>query len=50
MTEFSEDKQGAAIALSLLDGEINKIQAKVFNQISLEDWKKADGLDSQLIG
>ena len=40
VTDFSRDKQGVAIALSLPDDNKNKIQEKVFSQIGLDEFKK----------
>ena len=42
---LSKEKQGVAIALSLLEEDRNKIQEKVFNQIGLDQLKRDDGLD-----
>ena len=44
VTEFRKEKQGIAIALAL-PGDKNQIREKVFDQISLDDVKKEDGLD-----
>ena len=46
VTDFIKDKQGVAITLSLPEDDKNKIQEKVFSQISLDDLKKDDGLDT----
>ena len=45
VTEISKAKQGIVIALSLPEDDSNQIREKVFNQISLDDLKKEDGLD-----
>lgn len=45
VTDLRKDKQGVAIALSLPEDDKAKIREKVFEQISLVDLKKDDGLD-----
>ena len=46
MTDLRKDKQGVAIALSLQEDDKTQIREKVFEQISLDDLKKEDGLDT----
>ena len=46
VTELRKEKQGVAIALSLPENDKNQIREKVFEQISIEDLKKEDGLDT----
>ena len=46
VTDFSKDKQGVVIALSLPEEDKNKIQEKVFNEIELDKLKQDDGLDT----
>lgn len=46
VTDLSKEKQGVAIALSLPEDDKNQIREKVFDQISLSDLKKQDGLDT----
>ena len=45
ITELKKEKQGIAVALSLPEDDENRIKDKVFDQISLDDLKSADGLD-----
>ena len=45
LTELKKEKQGIAVALSLPEDDENRIKDKVFDQISLDDLKSADGLD-----
>ena len=45
ITELKKEKQGIAVALSLPEDDVNRIKDKVFDQISLDDLKSADGLD-----
>lgn len=49
VTDLRKEKQGVVIALSLPKGDKSQIREKVFDQISLDDLKKEDGLDT-LIG
>ena len=46
VTEISKAKQGIVIALSLPEDDSHQIREKVFNQISLDDLKKENGLDT----
>ena len=46
VTDLRKDKQGMAIALSLPEDDKTQIREKVFEQISLDDLKKEDGLDT----
>lgn len=46
VTDLRKDKQGVAIALSLPEDDKTQIREKVFEQISLDDLKKEDGLDT----
>ena len=46
MTDLRKDTQGVAIALSLPGDDKTHIREKVFEQISLDDLKKEDGLDT----
>ena len=46
VTDLRKDKQGVAIALSLREDDKTQIREKVFEQISLDDLKKEDGLDT----
>ena len=46
MTDLRKDKQGVAIALSLPEDDKTQIREKVFEQISLDDLKKENGLDT----
>ena len=41
-----KDKQGVAIAVSLPEDDKSQIREKVFEQISLDDLKKDDGLNT----
>ena len=45
VTDLRKEKQGVVIALSLPKGDKDQIREKVFDQISLDDLKKEDGLD-----
>ena len=45
VTDLRKEKQGVVIALSLPKGDKDQIRDKVFDQISLDDLKKEDGLD-----
>ena len=45
VTDICKTKQGIVIALSLSENEEFQIKEKVFNQVSLDDLKKEDGLD-----
>ena len=45
ITELKKEKQGIAVALSLPEDDENRIKDKVFDQISPDDLKSADGLD-----
>ena len=49
VTDLRKEKQGIVIALSLPKNDKTQIREKVFDQISIEDLKKEDGLD-KLIG
>ena len=49
VTDLRKEKQGIVIALSLSKNDKTQIREKVFDQISIEDLKKEDGLDT-LIG
>ena len=44
VTELTKEKQGIAIALAL-PGDKSQIREKIFDQISLDDVEKEDGLD-----
>ena len=44
--DLRKEKQGVAIALSLPKNDKTQIREKVFDQISIEDLKKEDGLDT----
>ena len=46
VTDLGKKKQGPVIALSLPDEHESKIKDKVFNQISLEDLSKENGLET----
>ena len=46
VTDIRKDKQGVAIALSLPEDDKTQIREKVFEQISLDDLKKEDGLNT----
>ena len=46
MIELRKEKQGIAKALSLPENDKNQIREKVFEQITIEDLKKEDGLDT----
>ena len=46
VTPLRKDKQGVAIASSLPEDDQTQIREKVFEQISLDDLKKEDGLDT----
>ena len=46
VTDLRKEKQGVAIALSLPKNDKTQIREKVFDQISIEDLKKEDGLDT----
>lgn len=46
VTELRREKQGVAIALTLPKNDKTKIREKVFDQISIDDLKKDDGLDT----
>ena len=46
VTDLRKDKQGSAIALSLPEDNKTHKMEKVFEQISLDDLKKEDGLDT----
>ena len=46
MTNLRKDKQGVAIAFSLPVDDKTQIREKVFEQISLDDVKKEDGIDT----
>ena len=45
VTDLRKEKQGVVIALSLPKGDKDQIREKVFDQISLDDLKREDGLD-----
>ena len=49
ITSVEEDKQGIAIALSLPKDHEQDIRNKVFDQISIEDLKKNNRLDTLII-
>ena len=46
VTDMSRFKQGIIIAFSLPEDDKNQIRENVFTQISSDDFKKADGLDT----
>ena len=46
VTDPGKDKQGVATALPLPEDDKTQIREKVFEQISLDDLKKEDGLDT----
>ena len=46
VTELRKEKQGVAIALSLPENDKTQIREKVFEQISIEDLKMENGLDT----
>lgn len=45
VTDLRKEKQGVVIALSLPKNDKTQIREKVFDQISIDDLKKEDGLD-----
>ena len=46
VTDLRKEKQGVVIALSLPKNDKSQIRQKVFDQISIDDLKKEDGLDT----
>ena len=46
VTDLKKDKQGVAIAFSLQVDDKTQIREKVFEQISLDDLKKEDRIDT----
>ena len=46
VTDLKREKQGFVIALSLPKNDKSQISQKVFDQISIDDLKKEDGLDT----
>lgn len=46
VTDLRKEKQDIVITLSLPKGDISQIREKIFDQISLDDLKKEDGLDA----
>lgn len=46
VTNLDKTKQGIAIALTLPDNDSKNIREKVFDEISVDNLKKDDGLDT----
>ena len=46
VTDLRKEKQGVVIALSLPKNDKTQIREKVFDQLSIDDLKKEDGLDT----
>ena len=44
MTDVPEEKQGVVVALSLPENEADGVRERVFDEMSLTDLKKKDGL------